>query len=162
MIRAKHLIHNLDSLRYHTPLTNHDSQHTPTRDSRMQAIICPRCGKGYHCRRGSLDMCPSCADLYISEEMQKHNTNTSEDERDNTQEQKHDWRIDYIICRHLLDDKSLETRHCRFRVCCEACYAVVDDKHVPRFLYDEDLIIENVVKDGKSFAIGSINKLRKS
>ena len=55
----------------------------------------------------------------------------------------YDWRRDYVVCEHLAasaDVPSTEgTRHRGFRVCCEACWGIVDPEGRPRFLFDEDL-----------------------
>lgn len=44
-----------------------------------------------------------------------------------------DWRKDYLICEHLYKDKSINTSHKKFRVCCLGCAE-------RNFLNREDLI----------------------
>ena len=59
-----------------------------------------------------------------------------------------DWREDYVVCKHVANDEALQSRHAKFRVCCETCFK--DD-----FLTDEHLKIKEV--DG--LAIGEFETI---
>lgn len=53
-----------------------------------------------------------------------------------------DWRENYVVCEHVAADANVEARHRKFRVCCEACYGILDAKGAPEFLFTEELVTE--------------------
>lgn len=55
-----------------------------------------------------------------------------------------DWREGYIICEHIAQgcDLPLNTRTHRGRVCCGECFEIRDADDRPRFLFDEELDVE--------------------
>jgi len=65
-----------------------------------------------------------------------------------------DWREGYIICEHVAADKSALSKHRSGRACCGACCEAEDADGLPRFLFDEDLDVE---QEG-GFAIGRVTQ----
>ena len=60
-----------------------------------------------------------------------------------------DWRCGYLICEHIAaGDGSIDgCRHAGFRVCCEQCYLIQDDKGIPLLLYSDAIVTESILGD---------------